>query len=494
MKHLWILLLALGTTTSCVKKTVKKQKPNILMIVVDDMGYGDYKPFNHADPRVTIPNITRLANSGAVYTQAYVTAPVCSPSRTGLNTGKNQFRWDKKASWGPGLPEKVKTIAEYLKDAGYYTMRIGKNDYGKNYFRHDVREYPLNHGYDEFLGFNAHAHDYWLSSTEIRDRTPDPNGTSAHLGPLMYNEGEKSYETGYLTQIFTDAAINFLETKREMPFFLTLAYNSVHHIIHEVPKKYLDKYDVKPIHNYDPDSMETFGNQKPGSYSAYYEKYTRLGAIQDDDMRKYYLANLNCLDDNIGRVLNELEKDGLNNNTIVILLSDNGGSPLTGADNSPLAAGKYSVWEGGIRVPMSIRWPGITKAGEVVNQYVSTTDLLPTLAEAAGIELTDSTLDGINLFRSSRQETENRLLVWKWGNTWAVRKGVWKLTNANEQWGKGRPSKFYIKPISNDLTLKLFNVQKDPGERINLSKKMPQKVKELKQAYDDWCKQNIGKY
>ena len=314
------------------------------------------------------------------------------------------------------------------------------------------------------------------------------------FGPLMYNQGEKSFEKGYLTEIFTDAAINFFKEKRDQPFFLTLAYNSVHHIIHEVPKRYLDKYHVKPIHNYDPDSMESFGNQKPGSYSAYYEKYTRLGAIGDEDMRKYYLANLNCLDDNVGRVLDALHKDGLIDNTIVIFVSDNGGSPLTGAVNAPLTAGKYSVWEGGIRVPMSIRWPGKTKAGKVVDRYVSTADILPTLAEAAGIKLKDPTLDGISLFDLQKQDKGDRLLVWKWGKTWAVRKGDWKLTNADEQWGKGRPSKYYIKPISNDLSLKLFNLADDQGERINLAAQYPDKVKELHLDYLGWCKDNIGKY
>ena len=266
----------------------------------------------------------------------------------------------------------------------------------------------------------------------------------------------------------------------------------MHHIIHEVPQEYLDKYHVKPIHNYDPDSMETFGNQKPGSYSAYYEKYTRLGAIQDEDMRKYYLANLNCLDDNIGRVLDELKEAGLDKNTLIIFISDNGGSPLTGAVNAPLSAGKYSLWEGGIRVPMAISWPGHVNPGEVQNQYVSAADILPTIVKAAGVQLTDSTIDGKDLLNTISDD--DRLLVWKWGKTWAVRKGVYKLTNTNEQWGKGRPSDFYLKPVSNDFSLKLFDLENDPGERINLAKDMPDKVAELKLDYDNWCAKNLGRY
>lgn len=470
----------------------EQRKPNILLIISDDQGYADFTPFKSHSPEVSTPNMNRLAESGMIFTQAYTTAPVCSPSRAGLNTGKFQFRWDEKASWGPGLPDSVKTIAEYLKEAGYTTSRIGKNDYGINYHKFDVREYPLNHGYDHFLGFSAHAHDYWLNSEEMAARTPDPKGTSAHLGPLMHDREYKSYGDGYLTDIFTEEAINYFKTKKDKPFFLTLAYNSVHHIIHEVPQKYLDKYGVNPIHNYDPDSMETFGNQKPGSYSAYYEKYTRLGAIQDEDMRKYYLANLNCLDDNIGRVLDALKEEGLDKNTIIIYISDNGGSPITGALNAPLSAGKYSLWEGGIRVPMAISWPGKVNAGTVQNNYVSATDILPTVAEAAGIELTDPTLDGKSLLNA--QANTDRVLVWKWGNTWAVRKGAWKLTNSDESWGKGRPSNYYIKPISNDLSLKLFNLENDPGERENLAEKMPDKLIELQNAYEIWCSENLGKY
>jgi arylsulfatase A-like enzyme len=238
--------------------------------------------------------------------------------------------------------------------------------------------------------------------------------------------------------------------------------------------------------------METFKRQKPGSYSAYYEKYTRLGAIQDEEMRKYYLANLNCLDDNIGRVLDVLKKEKLDKNTLIVFVSDNGGSPLTGANNSPLSAGKYSLWEGGIRVPMAISWPGKVEAGKVQNNYVSTLDILPTITAAAGIALTDKTLDGKNLL--SGKTTTNRLLVWRWGKTWAVRKGNWKLTNTNEGWGKGRPSKMYIKPISNDLSLKLFDLKTDPGERNNLAESMPGKVKELQQDFDNWIKNNSGKY
>lgn len=495
MKYLPILFLLFIVSCAAPKNSTVQNDtpPNILLIVVDDQGYADFSPFENYEGAAHTTNMARLAKSGTIYTQAYVTAPVCSPSRAGILTGKNQFRWDAPASWGPGLPENVKTIAEYLREAGYATARIGKNDLGRNFHDNfDKREYPLRHGYDEFLGFNAHAHDFWLHSKEIRDRTPDPSGTSAVLGPLLQNEGEKSYDEGYLTDILTDEAIHYLqdEKRKEKPFFLTLAYSAVHHLIHEVPQKYLDLYGAPAIDNYDPADSLAYGKHPVGSYSAYYDKYSRLGAIEEGPLRKYYLANLHCLDDNIGRLLDALEVGGLGKNTMIVFISDNGGSPLTGASNAPLTGGKYSLWEGGIRVPMAISWPGHVEAEGREDQVVSALDLLPTIAQAAGVLLSDPTLDG----RLLSDPDPERLLVWKWQKTWAVRQGDFKLTNADENHWKSRPSAQYIAPISDSLTLKLFNITDDPGERIDLSATMPEKVRELETAYTSWCADNLQQF
>ncbi|MBB4080516.1 arylsulfatase A-like enzyme [Lewinella aquimaris] len=486
----FLSLLCLLALLSCANRPAPASpptaaQPNILLIVVDDQGYADFTPFADPQADVQTPNISRLGRQGTVYTQAYVTAPVCSPSRAGLLTGKNQFRWDGPASWGPGLPDSVKTLAEYLREAGYATAKIGKNDLGQKFHRNDVREYPLHHGFDEFLGFSAHAHDYWLLSQDIYDRTPDPQNTSALLGPLMHNMGTKSYEEGYITDILTDEAVEYVRAEREQPYFLMLSYNAVHHLIHEVPQRYLDKYDVEPIANYDPEAGVAFENRETGSYSAYYDKYSRLGAIQDDDMRKYYLANLNNLDDNIGRVLDAIDEE-----TIIVFLSDNGGSPLTGANNSPLTGGKYSLWEGGIRVPLAIRWPGAMAAGSTEERYVSALDILPTLAAAAGVTVNDPAIDGIDL----REPDADRVLVWKWQENWAIRRGDYKLTNARENHWKSRPYRAYIAPIRDDNSLKLFNVADDPGERNDLVNERPELVEELRAAYEAWEARNLGVY
>ncbi|WP_235299393.1 sulfatase family protein [Portibacter marinus] len=495
MKLFSFLSLVLLTACTSIKSQGPEftSPPNVLLIVIDDQGYADYSPFDHYNGEAQTVHMARLAKSGTIYTQAYVTAPVCSPSRVGFLTGKNQFRWDGPASWGPGLPDSVKTIAEYLQENGYATARIGKSDLGRNFHaKYDKREYPLRHGYEEFLGFNAHAHDFWLHSTSMRERTPDPYGTSAVLGPLLHNEGEKSYEEGYLTDILTNEAIDYIgkRSEKDQPYFLTLAYNSVHHLIHEVPQKYLDLYEVEPIDNYDPSDSLKFLHHAAGSYSAYYDKYSRLGAINQEAMRKYYLANLHCLDDNIGRLLDAMENGDQYENTMIIFVSDNGGSPLTGADNAPLTGGKYALWEGGIRVPMAVKWPGQKKGGLVEERVVSTLDLLPSIAKVAGVKLDDPTIDG----RLLSEPDSDRLLVWKWQKTWAVRKGDWKLTNTNENHWKSEPSAQYVEPIRDDLSLKLFNLSVDPGERNDLSEAMPDKVQELQQAYDLWCDANLNKY
>ena len=493
--RLTALLVLTGLVTACGGETgdaaaSPPERPNVLLIVIDDLGYADLAPFGQTDESAPTPHLAELVSSGTAYTQAYVTAPVCSPSRVGLLTGKNQFRWDKPASWGPGLPDSVRTIAEYLREAGYRTARIGKNDLGRNFHKHEPREYPLRHGYDEFLGFSAHAHDYWHLSDSIRDLTPDPRGTSAVLGPLMHNEGEKSYDGGYLTDILTDEALNYLDTDDPSPFFLTLAYGAVHHLIHEVPRKYLDRYDVAPIANYDPADTLSYRRHPAGSYAAYYDKYSRLGDIDTTAMRRYYLANLHCLDDNVGRLMTALRRRGLAENTLVILVSDNGGSPLTGANNAPLAGGKYSLWEGGIRVPLAVSWPGHIEAGARADHYVSALDILPTVAAAANVPLRDTLLDG----RPLDQADDTRLLVWKWQKNWAVRRGDYKLTNAVENHWKSAPSAQYLPPVSDEPTLKLFNVRTDPGERYDLAAEQPALVEELRDLYTRWCAAQIGRY
>ena len=456
-------------------------RPNILVIVTDDQGYGDLSAYSHHAADIDTPNLDRLAGEGVLFTQAYVSAPVCSPSRAGWNTGRYQQRWDPRASWSPGLPNDEKTLAEYLKGTGYTTGKVGKNDFGDGYHTHEPREYPLNHGFDEFLGFSAHAHDYFLLSHEIEKKTPDPHGASATLGALLHNDGFKSYDEGYTTEIFTDSAIDFMKRHRQTPFFLSLCYNSVHHLIHEVPERYLKKYGAKQIPNYNPETM--------GRYRKYYNTYNELDPISDEDMRRYYLANLDCIDDNIGRLLTAMDKLNLTENTLVIFFADNGGSPLTGANNRPLRGSKYILYEGGIRVPFAMRWPGQLPSGAVCKQPVSTLDVLPTCLEAADAPV-PGYLDGQSILpvieRGESARSSQRPMFWKWQGNFAVRRGDWKLVKTHDYTRRKPTSQILQGPTSKQP--QLFNLRKDPAEQHDLSDEHPRKVKELRTLYDRWAK------
>ncbi len=462
---------------------------------MDDQGYADLGAYSHAAQDVQTPNMDRLAASGVLFTQAYTTAPVCSPSRAGWNTGLYQQRWDTLSSWAPGMPGSIPNIAQIMKSNGYTTARFGKNDYCKGYHVQNTPEYPLNHGYDEFLGFAAHGHDYFLLSEDIEKRTPDPKGHSAVVGPLMHNEGYKSFDEGYTTEIFSDAAIDFFERHREYPFFVTLSYNAVHHLIHQVPKSYLDKFGVGEIPDYDPLTM--------GNYETWFKRYITLGEISDEEMRRYYLANLNCLDDNIGRVLDALEELSIAENTMVIFFSDNGGPATTGAWNLPLAGSKFTLWEGGIRVPFIVSRPGTQEAGVVSERPVSTLDILPTCLRVAGVE-TPEGLDGSVISEAfdrsaeetsdrSPKETSDRSLFWSWNGGYAVRSGNWKLLHRGGSSGR-QPCSGIAERTDLLQSTCLFNLQKDPSESQNLLKEHPEIAERLQKEYEIWTESVVGSH
>ena len=460
----------------------KVKRPNIVVIITDDQGYADLSAYAHHASDIRTPNMDRLAEGGVLFGQGYVSAPVCSPSRAGWNTGRYQQRWDANASWNPGLPGGVKTLAEYLKGAGYATGKVGKSDYGKGYHSMTTREYPLNHGFDEFLGFSSHAHDFFLLSEDIEKRTPDPYGGSAALGMLFENRKKKSFEDGYTTDIFTDWAIDFVKRHKDEEFFLTVSYNSVHHLIHEVPKKYLDKFGVKQIDNYKPETM--------GKYKTYYNKYNQTGVISDADMRKYYLANLNCMDDNIGRLLDSMEALGVDENTLVIFFADNGGSPLTGANNRPLRGSKYRTFEGGIRVPFIVKWPGKLGRGKRYEHCVSTLDILPSCLEAAGVEVpAGAKLDGQSFLGAVKKNvpsaTSKKPMFWQFQKYWAVRDGDWKLVSSDDYISRKPTSQILQGGLAEGRAM-LFNLKNDPSEQTDVYEQNPKIVKRLQGLYDKW--------
>lgn len=473
-------------------------QPNIIIILSDDQGYGDLSAYPHSRPDIHTPNMDRIANGGVLFTQAYVTAPVCSASRSGWTTGRYQHEWDPASGWTPGLPDEVPHLAELLKQAGYTTAKFGKSDFGTGFHDMNARTYPGEHGYDRFLGFSAHAHDFFLHSAAIAALTPDPNGTLTHLGPFQAHDQTatpalapslQSYPDGaYLTEILTSNAVDFIQDQamEPEPFFLTISYNAVHHLVAQAPQRYLDPHGLSPVPLYDP---ATATPENPSSYAGYYMYYSRVANIGDAEMRKYYLANLSCLDDNIGVVLDELDQQGLADNTLVIFFSDNGGSPITGAYNGGLCGSKFNLFEGGIRVPFALRWPDRFSAGQMNTQVVSTLDILPTCLEAASAPIIPN-LRGHSLIRPIQQGKPvgdpERILFWRWtSSNYAVRKGDWKLVKSNGSQINTATS--LIRFNTNVLgQVALFNLADDPGEFNDRSADEPAIRTALQQLYDAW--------
>ncbi len=482
-------------------------RPNILLIVGDDHGYADISAFPNARPDISTPNLDRIATAGAILTQAYVTSPVCSPSRCGFLTGRMQNEWDPAGGWAPRLPADVKHLAEYLKEAGYATAMVGKNDFGQPVGSTDNREHPPNHGFDRFFGFNAHAHDFWLHSQAITDTVQPawPTEASAHLGKFADSEAAGGFSTApdgkWQTELFTDKAIDYLTERsgEEQPFFLYLSHASVHALIHQAPKSYLDAEGVPELPLYDP---ATNSQDNPSAYTTYYYRYSRPtpqdanGIIADADMRKYYRAHLKAYDDQMGRLLDSLESLGLDDNTIVIYFSDNGGEALTGANNQPLSGSKYTSFEGGLRVPMMISWPGRIPGGLTYPHVTSALDVVPTLLDVAGVEEAPK-LRGHSLIQPLKDNAPvvpgERTLFWRFNNQWAIRRGDWKLVYGI----KNIADKHTSQIVFNEDALgkvALFNLANDPSEMNDLAESPDagiQAIKaDLQNRYDAWNASN----
>ena len=238
----------------------------------------------------------------------------------------------------------------------------------------------------------------------------------------------------------------------------------------------------------DPESKE--------KYEEYFQRYVSLDTIPDNDMRGYYLANLNCMDDNIGRLLDTLEKHSLSENTLVILFSDNGGSPITAACNLPLAGSKFTLSEGGIRVPLIASWPGKMPTGKTNDRPVSTLDILPTCLQAAGIATPD-TLDGESFAMPVEEdvspEQSERTMFWKWMDSYAVRDGDWKLLYKGGKDARRAHKQIIVRDELLEETC-LFNLCEDPAENRDLSKKHPEIVRRLQETYDAWSKGIVGSH
>lgn len=402
--------------------SAQQRKPNIILIVADDLGYAEIGVQGCTD--IPTPNIDSIAKNGVRFTNGYVSCPVCSPTRAGLMTGKYQQRFGHEFNPGPaqeaadnfGLPLTEVTIADRLKQLGYATAMVGKWHLG---YRADYL--PPKRGFQEFFGFPGGAHEY-------------NNSRSRDGNPIMRNFDPVD-EKAYLTDAFSREATSFIDRNRSKTFFLYLPFNAVH-----APLQPSERHAAK------------------------------LNAITDEK-RRTYASMMMAMDDAIGAVLGKLRDYKLEENTLIFFHSDNGGpTPQTTSKNTPLRGYKAQTWEGGIRIPFLMQWKGKLPKGVVYDKPVIALDIHPTAVAAAGGSV-PSGLDGVNLLpylMGQNKAAPHHTLYWRFGQQWAIRKGDWKLTYANDG------------PM-------LFNLAQDVSESKDLSSSNPEKRKELQQ---DWAKWN----
>jgi len=437
-----LLLPVLLITPLAVAHAAETKRPNIVVLLADDLGYADLSCQGSAD--VPSPNIDSIATHGVRFTDGYITAPQCCPSRAGLLTGRyqNRFGYESNESNKPrsakhpaglgGMPVGERTIADRLKAAGYATGMIGKWHVGTE----SAGMRPFERGFDET---------FWHPVGGVL--LPDPK---TGLLNDMYRGPEKVQEKEYSTDAFGREAVDFIGRHRDQPFFLYVAFVPPHLPL-EAKREDLAKFAHVP-----------------------------------DLKRRTMLAMMASLDENVGRVLDKLREEKLEEETLVFFLSDNGGTPRKNASlNEPCRGWKGQMLEGGIRVPFLTQWKGRLPAGEVYRQPVISLDILPTALAAAGVEVPpDWKLDGVDLLpylTGAKQGPPHDALYWRFrGSTgpefydrWAIRQGDWKLV------------KTHMEPLG------LYNLATDIGESKNLADEEPERVAAMKAAWDLWNKDNI---
>lgn len=429
------LLLAIGSLVISVPGLFGAEhdiRPNVILILADDLGYGDVG-FNGCDD-IPTPNIDSLAADGVRFSSGYSSHPFCSPMRAGLMACRYQHRFGYVANvaFDPhnrlmGIPTDEETLPSRLSRAGYRTGMVGKWHLGSAAPFH-----PLSRGFDYFFGFLGGGHDYFVVDTTVQlnenyKAALDDNGTPAGLD-------------GYLTDVLTDKAIEFIRQSDDKPYFAYVAYNAPH-----------------------------------GPLQATEEKLQQFQSIQDKK-RRTYAGMVSSMDDQIGRLLAEVDARGERENTLIIFLSDNGGPEHANAsDNGPLRGQKGDVYEGGIRVPFVMRWTGTIPSGVVYEHPIISLDASCTALSVAGADRPE-TLDGVDLipFLTGNQKgAPHEALYWmKEGhNGWAVRRGNEKLVYVDQQTA-------------------LYDFAGEIGEETDLIAARPDSASELKASFESWDRLN----
>ncbi|MBM3786309.1 MAG: twin-arginine translocation pathway signal protein [Acidobacteria bacterium] len=412
--------------SAAVAAAQSPRRPNVVLFLSDDMGWADLGCYGATDIRT--PNIDRLAREGVKLTDCYSNGPVCTPTRCGLMTGRYQQRYGKGMEWallpsdtGVGLPPRHTTIARLLKNAGYKTAIHGKWHLGR-----EPEFNPIHHGFDEYFGLRGGNVDMY--SKEDRFKNYD-----------LYDGLQESRVPGYLTELIAARSVRFIEANKANPFFLYVPFNAVHW----------------PFQG--PDRPESVRDLK-----TWY-----VGSREGE-----YKAMLESMDAAVGKVLHALERQGVANNTLVIFTNDNGGERLS--ESGPFRNGKATLWEGGVRVPALLRWPGKLPKAKVSQQACMSMDLTATIASACSVSAgAGEPFDGIDLtpILSGRQAEKERDLFWRINRPGqrmiAVRSGKWKYVRDGS--------------IHN-----LFDLSRDPGESNDLYYDYPELAAILGKKIDAW--------
>ncbi len=404
-----------GTAGALRAGSPSPKRPNVVILVADDMGWGDV---GYHGSEIKTPNLDKLVAEGVELDRFYA-FPVCSPTRAAMMTGRSPLRFGITAPLGrsrPGPPLDERFLPQSFRAAGYQTLMSGKWHLGGA-----DGELPQERGFDHFYGFVGGVTEYYTRQDGRRGR-----------GDWQRN-GERVSDRGYSTDLLAAEAIRLLrERDRKKPVFLYLPFNAPHTPL-QAPEAVIEKYR----------------------------------SIEGRD-RRVYAAMVDAMDAAIGRVLSALDDEGLGENTLVLFFSDNGGSRSGGASNRPLTGVKLSVFEGGIRVPAVMRWPGVLEAGRKSRQVVSVIDLLPTLTSAAGIEAGNTKpLDGQDVWPAIRDGKEVAHVDVVFGDRQqsAVLHGSWKLVRTSRSGGE---------PQS-----RLYRIGSDPTEETNLASEHPDVVRDL---------------
>lgn len=460
-----IRLLALGLSLACglsaaAQKAAKRTRPNIIFILADDLGYGDLSCYGQK--KFQTPNIDRLAAQGVRFTQAYAGTAVCAPSRsslfTGLTTGHTPIRGNK--SVGPEgqypIPDSVRLMSEILHDAGYATGCFGKWGLGYPGSEGD----PANRGFDEFFGYNcqALAHNYYpYHLWRNKEKVELPENSGNHQGT-------------YAPELIQQETLRFIEKNKSRPFavFVTTV---IPHAEVAAPAAYMQqtagKYEPeKPFNGADPASPEYVKN---GKYTSQAQPHAG------------YVAMIRLLDDQVGQIVRKLKELKLDGNTLIVFTSDNGPSIEGGEDPQyfqsagPFRGHKRDLYEGGIREPFIVSWPGVVKPGTQSPQWVTFWDVLPTFAEITGAKL-PGPVDGYSLvptLTGKGKQQQHPYLYWEFheqGGKMAVRMGNWKAIRLNV--GKNP-----------DGPIELYDLDTDPAEAHNVAEQHPDVVKKAEELF-----------